>query len=102
HNRVEEDMRGFVESEEQLRQEIQRAADSASKFDAAAAEAVIETKLVPLRVEIAAIRQRLAESDRTVLDLILAIGQMCRQAAERITVSALLPPQSAPPPSDAE
>jgi phage shock protein A len=102
HNRVEGDMRGFAESEGQLREEIQRVADRASSFDVSAAEAVIETKLVPLRVEITEMRQRLAESDRSVLDLILAIGQMCRQAAARIADSAPLPPESAPPPSDTE
>ena len=101
HDRMEGGMRGFAESEEQLREEIRRVADSSSNFDAAAAEAVIETKLVPLRVEITEMRQRLAESDRAVLDLILAIGQMCRQAAERIT-DAAPPPESAPPPSDTE
>jgi hypothetical protein len=102
HDRMEGGMRGFAESEEQLREEIRRVADSSSSFDASAAEAVIETKLVPLRVEITEMRQKLAESDRAVLDLILAIGQMCRQAAERITDSAPPPPESAPPPSDTE
>jgi hypothetical protein len=102
HDRMEGGMRGFAESEEQLREEIRRVADSSSSFDASAAEAVIETKLVPLRVEITEMRQKLAESDRAVLDLILAIGQMCRQAAERITDSAPPPPESAPPPSHTE
>jgi hypothetical protein len=98
HNRVEGDMRGIAESEERLREEIRRVADSASSFDVSAAEAVIETKLAPLRVEIGGMRQRLAESERATLDLILAIGQMCRQAAGRITDPAPLPPESAPPP----
>ena len=102
HDRMEGGMRGFAESEEQLREEIRRVADNSSSFDASAAEAVIETKLVPLRVEITEMRQKLAESDRAVLDLILAIGQMCRQAAERITDSAPPPPESAPPPSNTE
>src|ERR1019366_5477381 len=64
HDRMEGGMRGFAESEEQLREEIRRVADSSSSFDASAAEAVIETKLVPLRVDITEMRQRLAESDR--------------------------------------
>ena len=102
HSRVEGDMRGLAESEEQLRQEIQRVAERASTFDVPAAEAVIETKLAPLRVEITEMRQRLAESDRSVLDLILALGQMCRKAAERITDAAPLPPGSAPPTSNTE
>ncbi len=118
-NRMEEDMQGFAESvaklveeqvasrvgvllqpvEEELRAEIRRVADRSSSFDRSAAEAAIETKLGPLRVEldarsreIAEMRQRLADSDRTVLDLILGIGQMCRQAADRIAGPAEPPP----------
>jgi len=102
HNRVEGDMRGLAESDERLRQELQRVADRASSFDTAAAEAVIEGKLVPLRMEIGEMRRRLAESDRSVLDLILAIGQMCRQAAERITDSAPKQPESTPQPTTTE
>jgi uncharacterized protein YukE len=101
-HRVEWDMQGFAESQEQLRDEIRHVADSSSSFDASAADAAIEMKLAPLRVEIAEMRQRLAESDRTTLDLILAIGQMCRQAAGRIADSAPLPPESAPPLSNVE
>jgi hypothetical protein len=101
-HRVEWDMQGFAESQEKLRDEIRRVADSSSSFDASAADAAIEMKLAPLRAEIAEMRQRLAESDRSALDLILAIGQMCRQAAGRIADSAPLPPESAPPLSNAE
>jgi hypothetical protein len=95
-------MQGLAESEEKLREEIRRVADNSSSFDASAADAAIEMKLAPLRAEIAEMRQRLAESDRTALDLILAIGQMCRQAAGRIADSPPLPPESAPPLSNAE
>ena len=110
-DRVEEDMQGFAESvgklveeqvrsgvgallqpvEEELREEMRRVADRPPSFDRPAADAAIEMKLEPLRVEldarnreIAEMRQRLADSERAVLDLILAMGQMCRQAAERI------------------
>lgn len=96
HNRLEGDMHGFAESERQLREEIRLAADRPPGLDASAAEAAIEMKLAPLRVEVTEMRQRLAESDRTVLEVILAIGQMCRQAAERIAEPAPLPPGSAP------
>jgi chromosome segregation ATPase len=101
-HRVEWDVQGFAESQEKLRDEIRRVAESSSSFDASAADAAIELKLAPLRAEIAEMRQRLAESDHTSLDLILAIGQMCRQAAGRIADSAPLPPESAPPLSNAE
>jgi hypothetical protein len=42
--------------------------------------------------ELAELRMRLAESDRTALDLLLAIGEMCRQAAGRMAGPA--PPSS--------
>jgi hypothetical protein len=123
-NRVEEDMQGFTGSvaklveeqvasragallqpvEKQLREEIRRVADRSSSFDASAADAAMEMKLEPLRVEsnarnreIAEVRKRMADSDRTVLDLVLAIGQICRQAAERIAGPAAAPPESPPP-----
>ena len=77
---------------------------------AASAAAKMEEQLVPLRVEIqqkeqelAELRQRLSDSERSVLDVVLAIGDVCRQAADRITsprqaqaVAPLAPP-SAPP-----
>jgi phage shock protein A len=94
HNRVEGAMQGLAESDRQLREEVQRVADRPPSFDAAAAEAAIEMNLAPLRAEIAETRRRLADNDHSTLDLILAIGQMCRQAAERIPVPAPLPPQS--------
>src|ERR1039458_8602500 len=62
---------------------------------AAAADAVaasLEESLAPLRAEVeqkerelADIKNRLRESEHNVLDVILALGQVCRQAAERIS-----------------
>jgi hypothetical protein len=95
HNRVEGNLQGLAESDQQLRAEIQRVADRPPSFDATAAEAAIEMKFAPLRADVTEMRQRLADNDHSTLDLILAIGQMCRQAAERIPVPAPLPPQSA-------
>ena len=58
---------------------------------AAAAAAKVEEQLAPLRAEIqqkeqelSELRERLVESERSVLDVILAMGTLCRQAAERI------------------
>ena len=58
---------------------------------ATAAAAQIEEQLAPLRAEVrqkeeelAELRQRLADSERSVLDVVLAIGAVCRQAADRI------------------
>jgi hypothetical protein len=58
---------------------------------AAAVAAQFERELVPLRAqvahkerELAELRHRLTESEGAVLDVILAIGQVCRQASQRI------------------
>jgi len=58
---------------------------------AAATAARFEEQLAPLRAEVehkerelSDLRKRLTESERAVLDVILAIGQVCREAAERI------------------
>ena len=58
---------------------------------AAAVAASLEESLAPLRAEraqkereLAEIQNRLRESEHNALEVILAIGQVCRQAAERI------------------
>jgi hypothetical protein len=59
---------------------------------AAAVAASLEESLAPLRSEaarkereLAEIQNRLRESEHNALEVILAIGQICRQAAERIS-----------------
>jgi len=71
---------------------------------AAGTAARLEEQLAPLRAEVehkerelAELRARLTESERAVLDVILAIGQVCRQAAERIGGGAAPPVSAAPP-----
>lgn len=78
--------------ETQLREEVGQAAGRAGSMAAAAADAGIAGKLAPFRAEldergreIAELRARLSESDRTVLDLILALGRMCRDLENRVT-----------------
>jgi hypothetical protein len=73
---------------------------------AAAAAAQLEEQLAPLRAEVqqkekelAELRQRLAESESSVLDVILAIGDLCRQAADRMGHKEQ--PPAAPPPAPA-
>jgi hypothetical protein len=67
------------------------AARMGAAADAAVAACMAET-LAPLRTEVeqkerelAEIKERLRESEHNVLEVILAIGQVCRQAAERIS-----------------
>jgi len=74
---------------------------------AAAAAAQLDQQLAPLRAEVqqkekelAELRRRLAESEKSVLDVVLAIGDVCRQAAEHIggareTRPAIPPPAAA-------
>src|ERR1017187_1889749 len=59
---------------------------------AAAVAASLEESLAPLRAEVAQkereladIKNRLGESEHNALEVMLAIGQVCRQAAERIS-----------------
>jgi ElaB/YqjD/DUF883 family membrane-anchored ribosome-binding protein len=80
---------------------------------AAAAVAQLEEQLAPLRSEVqhkeqelTELRQRLADSEKSVLDVVLAIGDVCRQAAERIggahELRAAAPAVPAPAPPKAE
>jgi hypothetical protein len=72
---------------------------------AAAAAAQMEEQLAPMRAEVqqkeqelAELRQRLAESERSVLDVVLAIGEVCRRAADRINGPPDPRPAAPPPP----
>lgn len=85
-------------AETRLRNQVLQAVDRMSAATASSMAAGVEEKIAPLRSalaekdrEIAELRQRLVESDQNVLDLILTIGQMCRQVAERISVPAPAP-----------
>jgi len=80
--------------EQQMRKEIAETAANA-----------IEGNLAPLRAqvtgkerEIADLRQRMADGERTVLDALLAVGEVCSKAAERLGRRAPAPPDSAAPP----
>ena len=73
-----------------------------------AAAAKVEEQLAPLGAEIqhkerelTELRERLVENERSVLDVILAMGVLCRQAADRIngpreTTKAAPPPPTPP------
>jgi len=93
-----------------LRHEIEQSVEARMVTAAAAAAAAkVEEHLAPLRAEIqqkeqelTELRERLVESERSVLDVILAMGALCRQAADRInspreTTRTAAPPPPAPP-----
>jgi hypothetical protein len=81
--------------EARLHERIAEAVDGASAEVASASAARISEELAPVLAaqaeqsrEIAELRQRVADSDQTVLDLILAMGQMCRDVAQRMASPA--------------
>jgi NADH dehydrogenase/NADH:ubiquinone oxidoreductase subunit G len=81
-----------AELEERLQEEVRQSAVRASGIAAKALDSAVERKLDLLREalasrdrEIADLRRSLADSDQRTLDLLAAIGQACRAAAERTT-----------------
>jgi hypothetical protein len=81
--------------EQQMREEVRHTAGRAASLLVSSMEATVDEKMFPIRAdleekgrEIAELRHKVGEADRSVLDLILAIGVMCRQAADRIGPSA--------------
>jgi len=95
-----------VEIEARLRAEIRESAAQASAAAAETVDGAIEQKLVLLREalagrdhEIGELRESLAASDRRTLDLLSAIGQACRAAADRTALAPEPAPAEDPPPA---
>ncbi len=92
-----------------LRHEIEQSVETRMVTAAAAAAAAkVEEHLAPLRAEIqqkeqelSELRERLVESERSVLDVILAMGALCRQAADRINSPRETTHAAPPPPAPA-
>jgi hypothetical protein len=88
-----------------LREEMEQSVETRIVTSAAAAAAAqLEEQLAPLRAEVrqkeqelAGLRQRLAESEKSVLDVVLAIGEVCRQAADRMGNPRDVKPAAPPP-----
>jgi hypothetical protein len=66
-----------------------------------AADDAVQERLAPMRAEaarkdceVAELRQHMTSTDSTVVDFILAMGDMCRQAAERLTPPAAPGPEA--------
>jgi hypothetical protein len=117
-SQVEQRIEGL---EARLHDKMLEAVNRAALQVASGATVRLDEQLAPIHAalaekdrEIAEMRQRMADGDQTVLDLILAMGQMCRQVAERISAPApaeapvaettpaeqpAAPPPSEPPPS---
>jgi hypothetical protein len=100
--------------ENRIESQVVEAADRAARQASQAESTRLEEQIAQIRVsladkdrEIAALRQRVEDADQSVLDMILAMGQMCRQVAERIAAPApaagpapTAPPSDPQPPAD--
>jgi hypothetical protein len=65
-------------------------------------EAAVAAGMAPVRAELADAGRRIGDTDATLLDFILGMGQMCRQIAERVnSAEAPAPPARAPSPPPA-
>jgi gas vesicle protein len=71
--------------ENELRQEIHDQAGRTVGLVATATDEYVNDRLQPVQSEIADLQRRLGENDRNTLDLILALGQVCLQTAERLS-----------------
>jgi hypothetical protein len=90
--------------EDQLREDIRETAARASSLVASSAATVLEERMGPLRAElaarnaeIAALRQRMAETDRNTLEVLLAIGRVCQEASGRMPAAMVPPPAGTAP-----
>jgi hypothetical protein len=105
----------FRQLEVQLHDEIRQAAGRAASQVASAADAAVEQKLAPVRAdleratgEIARLRQGLADSDGALMDFVLSVGRICRDAAggmkppppggESLPQEPAAPPEAPPAP----
>jgi hypothetical protein len=79
--------------ETNLRQEIREQAGHVAGLAATAADAHVAERMQPVENAVAGLSQRLEENDRNTLELVLALGQLCLQTAERLSVPAAAEPE---------
>jgi hypothetical protein len=101
---------GRIVSEQVAAQVQARTAEVEPALRAHAMDAVddaVQERLAPMRAElarkdreIADLRERAAATESTVSGFILALGEMCRQAADRLTPPAAPGSGTAPPPAE--
>ena len=69
-----------------LRQEIHDQAGHVAGLAAAAADQHVAERMQPVENAVAGLAERLSENDRNTLELVLALGQLCLQTAERLSL----------------
>lgn len=80
-----------------LRQEVGNQAERIAGLAAAAADQHIAGRMQPVESAVSSLSQRLEENDRNTLELVLALGQLCLQTAERLSAPAVEMIAEAPP-----
>jgi hypothetical protein len=74
--------------ETNLRDEMREQAGQVADIAVAAVDANVAERMQPVESAVAGLSQRLEENDRNTLELVLALGQICLQTAERLSVPA--------------
>jgi hypothetical protein len=75
--------------ETSLRQEIREQADHVAGIAAAAVDEHVAERMQPVEDAVSGLSQRLEENDRNTLEIVLALGQLCLQTAERLSPPAV-------------
>jgi hypothetical protein len=75
--------------EMELREEIRTQAGRAAGVAAAVVDEQVVERMQPVETAVADLSRRLEENDRNTLELVLALGQLCLQTAERLSEPAL-------------
>ena len=80
-----------------LRQQVENQTERVAGLAAAAADQHIAGRMQPVENAVSSLTQRLEENDRNTLELVLALGQLCLQTAERLSAPAVERIAEAPP-----
>ncbi len=83
--------------ETRLREEVRQESERAAEVAAAGAEERVAEKVEPLESKVGDLDRRLTENDQNTLELVLALGQLCLQTAERLSAPAVEMAAARPP-----
>jgi hypothetical protein len=75
--------------ETELREEIRTQATRAAGMAAAVVDEQVMERMQPVETAVTDLSRRLEENDRNTLELVLALGQLCLQTAERLSEPAV-------------
>lgn len=87
--------------ETELRQEMREQAGRVADLAAVAADEHVANRIQPMQNAVSDLSRRLEDNDRNTLELVLQLGQLCLQTAERLSVpeTETIEAQAAPEPA---